>query len=468
MSENDIHMPMGVQTPSTESQDSQRASTTTLMGEESSAAPRFSSVRDDPEIEFRESSRPQPVVRPKELPRPQGSDIPGGGAACGASRAPKGQRERAEDGPASQSSGDGYGGYPLSMYPPHLRRDVGAMAAPRYERRNGDGYMRQSQPREPPPYMRPEERVRHEPMEFDNDGDEQSGQPLLMYPPVNHGRLPVRLTGMPVQFRPETYDGTGDWPEYLVYFEQLGQVYNWDMTTMATVLGLSLKGSARSVLASLQPSERMDYLALKHALTQNFCPLQQIHVYQAELKTRSRKPKESLADLGRDVARMTRLAYPTADQATRETIGINAFLDAIPGPAVEIRLSVVRGHPTTILEAVALAMEVEAILEAGNTGKDSPRRGFVHQVDDGETSTKPADMKRLIKTIEKLESEIKEMKADKAKPARERNPRPISSRKSGTDNCERECFRCGKKGHWIKDCRQPVNQGNEGGRPRSQ
>ena len=36
-----------------------------------------------------------------------------------------------------------------------------------------------------------------------------------------------------------------------------------------------------------------------------------------------------MVDLGRDVAKLVRLAYPTADAATREVIGINSFLEAL-------------------------------------------------------------------------------------------------------------------------------------------
>ena len=157
-----------------------------------------------------------------------------------------------------------------------------------------------------------------------------------------------------------------------MYFEQLAEVHGWDHPTMAMVLGLSLRGSARSVMVNLTLPQRREYKSLKSALTQHFCPPQQVHLYQAELKARKRKPNESLPDLGRDIARLIRLAYPKADTATRETIGVNAFLDAIPGPAIEVRLNVLRGHPSTILEAVALAMEVDALFEAEAAKKRKP------------------------------------------------------------------------------------------------
>ena len=50
-----------------------------------------------------------------------------------------------------------------------------------------------------------------------------------------------------------------------------------------------------------------------------------------------------MAVLGRDIARLVQLAYPQADMATRETLSINAFLDALPDPAIETRLHVIKG-----------------------------------------------------------------------------------------------------------------------------
>ena len=50
-----------------------------------------------------------------------------------------------------------------------------------------------------------------------------------------------------------------------------------------------------------------------------------------------------MVDLGRDVLKLVRLAYPTADAATWEVIGINSFLEGLPGPASEMKLQVIKG-----------------------------------------------------------------------------------------------------------------------------
>ena len=47
-----------------------------------------------------------------------------------------------------------------------------------------------------------------------------------------------------------------------------------------------------------------------------------------------------MADLGWDVAKLVRLAYLMSNGSTRKVIGVNAFLDVLPGPALELKLHV--------------------------------------------------------------------------------------------------------------------------------
>ena len=87
-----------------------------------------------------------------------------------------------------------------------------------------------------------------------------------------------------------------------------------------------------------------------------------------------------MVDLGRDVAKLVRLAYPTADAATREVIGINSFLEALPGPASEMKLHVIKERQRTLQEAVAHATEVDAVIEV-ESRKTSRCRGDVRMVE---------------------------------------------------------------------------------------
>ena len=249
--------------------------------------------------------------------------------------------------------------------------------------------------------------------------------------------------------KPEEYDGTTDWSEYLIYFEQLSELYGWEDEVKAAMLGVSLKGEARVVLAGLDSAKRRSYFALTTALSQSFSPKELVHLHQAELKARKKKPEESMVDLGRDIAKLVRLAYPTADTPTREVIGINSFLEALPGPASEMKLHVIKGRPRNLQEAVAHATEVDAVIEAENK-RSSRRRGDVRMVEpaDDKLQKELEDLKKLFEKT-KLELQSAKSESDRRKGGR----RPLK---------DITCYGCGERGHYRRGCpNESKSQGNE-------
>ena len=165
---------------------------------------------------------------------------------------------------------------------------------------------------------------------------------------------------------------------------------------------------------------------------QGFTPKELVHLYQAELKARKKKTEESMVDLGRDVANLVRLAYPTPDAATREVIGINSFLEALPGPASKMKLHVIKGRPRTVQEAAAQATEVDMI--EPESWKTSWRRGGVRMVE-------PADEELLKEDLVQTRKELKEAQ------------REVKPKRSGPQLLEEiTCYGCGEKGHYRRSC----------------
>ena len=143
-----------------------------------------------------------------------------------------------------------------------------------------------------------------------------------------------------------TFDGSDPWPEYEAHLEEYAKYYQWTDQQKAMNLSVSLRGNARSILLDLPAEDRQDYRTLAGALKQHFCPAEKIFVYQAELQNRRLQPEEELPDFAREIRRKTRLAFPTADPATLETLMKTHFCNGLTNR--DMRLTVLKSHPCTI------------------------------------------------------------------------------------------------------------------------
>ena len=255
--------------------------------------------------------------------------------------------------------------------------------------------------------------------------------PPMIENPAPH---PLFLRVSIPHMKPEDYDGTTEWLEYKVYFNQLAELYGWDEERKAMVLGICLKGEARVVLASLNQAQRRSYLAVTTALAQSFSPKELVYLYQAELKARKKKPEATMANLRWDIAKLVQQAYPTADMATCEVIGINAFPEALPGPASEMKLYVIKGRPRALQEAMAHATEVDVVVETENKKAHHCKR----------------DCWMVGAAEEHLAQEVRKLHEDLAKTIDElknaqRRPRKFNGDKKPTR--DDGCYNCGEKGN---------------------
>ena len=137
-----------------------------------------------------------------------------------------------------------------------------------------------------------------------------------------------------------------------------------------------------------------------------------MHLYQAELKARKKKTVESMVDLGRDVAKLVRLTYLTTDATIREVIGIYFFLEALSGPAAEMKLHIIKGRPHTSREAVvAVAHATEVDVIEAESRKTSLTRGEVSMVEPADEELQQ-EVKRLKEDLMQTRKELKEVQWD--------------------------------------------------------
>ena len=132
----------------------------------------------------------------------------------------------------------------------------------------------------------------------------------------------------------------------------------WNDETKALELATNLRGSARNILADLDPDQRYHYESLVSALSARFEPDYQADMYLAQIRNRTRQKSESLPELGQAIKRLARYALPSAPSSVRQWLALTQFTEALNNESLEY--AVKQARPKTVDEAVKVAMETEA------------------------------------------------------------------------------------------------------------
>ena len=137
--------------------------------------------------------------------------------------------------------------------------------------------------------------------------------------------------------KPGTFDGTGSFKDYMVQFEMIAALNNWSERTKALELATSLRKTALGVLTDLNDDTRYDFQALVSALSTRFEPEDQAEVFKAQLRNRRRKKTESIPELGQDMKRLARLAYPGVMMEMKSWLALKCFVDALDNEFMEFQ-----------------------------------------------------------------------------------------------------------------------------------
>ena len=137
------------------------------------------------------------------------------------------------------------------------------------------------------------------------------------------------------------------------------------------------------MLGDIDKTQRTSYTDLVAALDSRFGTSNRTEMFRVSLRSRTRKPAETLPELAQAIRRLTRQAYPDAPISLRESIAKDQFIEALTDP--ELRWKVHQAKAATLTEALDAAVKVEAfffaekqrgsgtkILQAVTTGTQSP------------------------------------------------------------------------------------------------
>ena len=256
-----------------------------------------------------------------------------------------------------------------------------------------------------------------------------------------------------VMIRPDKYDGSGDWEEYITHFRTCARLGCWDATTMVDMLAVSLEGTARRFYAGIPEMERDDYHKVEAALCQRFGSQRKRDQYKNRLSVRKRKIAETACSLADDIWQLTQRGYPDFDFVTQEQLALDAFLNSI---STELKIRCMDQHSRSIDDAVAVVERYEALLQTEREKKQTVRVTGVEK-----PTERMDEMDKKLDFMAAKLDELVKINYGKGQNMNSQRQNPKFQQQNSNGNGSKQeavCYSCGSPEHFMRDC--PVRHQN--------
>ena len=244
-------------------------------------------------------------------------------------------------------------------------------------------------------------------------------------------------------YKPEKYDGTSDWTDYLKHFEIVATWNGWSEMEKAAQLSMSMTGVARQAWADScsDISVLGDYKALIRHMGQRFKPEGQEESYKAEFRSRIKRKDETFLEYGYALRRLVIRAFPRLSHEGREELVRDQFVMGLSD--AEMRRHVSLSHPETLDKAITLATEFEVISQSIRVPFPQKPKPVSAVQDTASPSANDEILTQVLEAIHKLSQ-------NQSRPRR------------GQHNIR--CYECQELGHVKRHCLQ-LKQVNSSEKP---
>ena len=250
---------------------------------------------------------------------------------------------------------------------------------------------------------------------------------------------------------PETYDGEGDWEEYLLHFSDVAEWNGWTEYEKATQLGLHLRGMARSIKTDLPHHVAVDFGLLVQTLHKYFSSEGREATFQAEFRLRKRERNEKLSHFAHELTRLCKKAFPRMDRSSREQFVLERFkLGLDPGLRRHIQFQ----HAESIEKAIYAGLEFEAMEEDVDRDRIRKPLAAIHTTvadapkSEDNVSGGPNDL--MLKMMEQNMAASQKMLESVTKMVENMQ----KTQRQQRDLSQVVCYNCNQKGHFRNRCPQ--------------
>ena len=236
-------------------------------------------------------------------------------------------------------------------------------------------------------------------------------------------------SGRRKDIRPEKYDGSTDWLDYIKHFETVAAWNLWTPADKAAQLSINLTGAARQAWSDSGLTDLPTFDELKAVLKQRFKPEGQDEAFKAEFRHRVKRKDESFLEFGHALRRLAIRAFAAMEHTAREELLKDQFIQNLDG---EMRRHVSLAHPTTLDRAIVMATEYDTV--TNSLKSPLPQKPKVVAAV-AETPSENTTVQILMKMMENLTKSI-----GQRGPQRPRSYANV------------ECWGCQEKGHIRVNC----------------
>ena len=268
---------------------------------------------------------------------------------------------------------------------------------------------------------------------------------------------------VPHLVKPGEFDGSSSWASFIAQFKLIAATQEWHMADRLAILVASLKGPALELFARLPESDQTDFGRLTDALEGRFGIANQEPWFRSQLRRRRRDAGETLPHLAQDIERLVSMAYPSASVELTDSLACDSFLDAL-GDA-ELHIAVRQSRPTNLPQALASAVEIEAVRRAA--GITTPplhsaalvRQGKGPQESQGRTDSGASSESEMTRGLREILRLLNDMQSSLSGPAgcagrggSAAGRTQARDKLGGRTLTTGACWECGIVGHFRRDC----------------